>query len=55
MRSAEMASSAGSSRTKSELVAISGLAHSPEPAGRDGAPVTMNWPETLRSNYGYKK
>ena len=46
MRSAETASSAGSSRTKSVLVATSGLA-----ASRDlcGAPVTMNWPEMLRA------
>jgi len=48
-RSAETASSAGSSRTKSALVAISGLAASRDPAGWDVAPVTMNWPETLRA------
>ena len=49
MRSAETASSAGSSRTKSVLVAISGLAASPALAAVDGAPVTINWPETLRA------
>ena len=49
MRSAETASSAGSSRTKSVLVAIYGRAASPALAAGDGARVTINWPETLRA------
>ena len=48
IRSADTASSAGSSRTKLVLAATAGAVASNDPCR---LPVTINWPETLRAEF----